>query len=519
MSDEHWMELAIEQAREVEGITAPNPPVGCVIVKDGEIIAKGSHKGAGLPHAECDAINQLTVTETQGATAYVTLEPCSTKGKTGACTDVLIANKIARVVYGSKDPNPDHAGKADTILNEKGIEVVSGVLGMECDQLIESFRKWILQGDPYVIAKAGSTLDGRIQRPKGESQWITSSESRQDAQDTLRAKCDAILIGAETARVDNPTLTFRGDFPKNKPQPLRVVLTKSGDLPKDLKLFTDIHKDRTLVYQNQPIKKVLKDLAKKGVLTVLAEGGSQIHRELFAGDHVDEVVFYLAPRIAGGGASSVGGMDFPEDWGSVSLRDIDVKTIGDDVRFSGKVRKMKSATFFDRDGVINVPITEGGGYVLRVEDFQFQEGAMEAVLEAKKSGPVILITNQKCVAKGLVTEEQLEQIHQYMQDHLLEKVGVNFDSIYACTDDPSDPNTRYKPSPAMFEEASLHLGIDLQSSIMIGDQDRDIEAAINAEVGITIRVLEEGDPKEIESDYTVKSVSKLPDLLSQLQLV
>jgi len=518
MNDEGWMELAIEQAHDVQGLTAPNPPVGCVLVKDGRLLAAGAHPGAGRRHAELIALAAIDEAgiDPSGATAYVTLEPCSTKGRTGACTDALIERGIARVVYGSVDPNPEHQGRADAVLGAAGIETCRGVLADRCDALIAPFRKWVLEGRPWVIAKVGASLDGRLTRPEGESQWLTSEGSRQDAQNTLRSRCDAILIGAETARQDDPRLTFRGAAPVAKLQPWRVVLTRSGDLPEDLGLFTDEHRDRTLVFEHQSMDAVLADLAKRGVLTVLAEGGGQVHAALFAGGHVDEVCFYLAPLIAGGGPCAVGGIAFPEGWQSVALKNLDARSIGEDLRVSAQVRKLRRAVFFDRDGVINVPVREGGGYVLRREDFRLRKGAAEALRVARESGALaILVTNQKCVAKGLLTKSDLDEIHAAMAAELQAEAGVGFDAIYACVDDPELPGARYKPSPAMFVEAAADHDVDLAASVMIGDQDRDLVASEAAGVKGSIRVLEEGAVAGVAAEATVSTVEDLPEALSR----
>ncbi|MBL9117547.1 MAG: bifunctional diaminohydroxyphosphoribosylaminopyrimidine deaminase/5-amino-6-(5-phosphoribosylamino)uracil reductase RibD [Verrucomicrobiaceae bacterium] len=335
-ADDAWMALAIEEARKGLGLTSPNPAVGAVIVKNGEVIGKGWHRRAGEPHAEIEALrdaNERSPNAVLGATIYVTLEPCSTHGRTPPCTEAILAAGLARVVYGASDPNPGHCGRADDLLRARGVQVASGVLQKECEKLIQPFAKWITTGLPYVIAKAGLSLDGKITRPTGEPQWITSEQARAHAQ-TTRRQVDAILVGAETVRKDNPRLTLRGEqLPSDKKQPWRVVMTRSGNLPAEVHLFTDEFKDRTLVMTNQNLSEVLADLGRRGVVSVLIEGGSQILSQAFAQQLVDEVQWYFAPRICGGGLAVVSGLDLAK---SIALKDVRTEVIGDNVCFIGR---------------------------------------------------------------------------------------------------------------------------------------------------------------------------------------
>lgn len=336
--DEAWMHLALDEAQYGVGLTSPNPPVGAVLVKDGILIGRGYHQRAGLPHAEIEALQdaQAQGREVQGATAYVTLEPCSTEGRTGACTSALIAAGIARVVYGAKDPNPDHAGKADALFEEAGIEVTSGVLEEACTRLIRPFAKWITTGLPYVIAKVGQSLDGRLTRPLGESPWITSEDCRLHSMQ-LRVRCDAIMIGAETLRQDDPNLTLRGpNIPPQKQQPWRVIVSRSGNLPANANLFTDEHQDRTIVVRGgKKFREVLKELAEKGITSVLIEGGGNLMGQAFAARAVDEICWYIAPRICGGGVNSVGNRNFSPNVPSVALKDTRYASIGDNLCVTG----------------------------------------------------------------------------------------------------------------------------------------------------------------------------------------
>ncbi len=320
------------------GLTSPNPPVGAVLVKGGKLIGEGFHRKAGGPHAEIEALRDAKKKghSTRGASAYVTLEPCSTHGRTPPCTTALIEAGIVSVTYGAKDPNPAHAGAADKLLRAAGIDVEGGVLREECQRLLGPFTKWITQGLPYVIAKSGQSLDGRITRPPGESSWITSEAARDHAMQ-LRVRCDAIIIGAETLRADNPLLTLRGaEIPRGKEQPWRVIVTRTGKLPKKAHVFTDKFKDRTVVLRGDyEFTDILRELAHREISTVLLEGGGTLMGQAFAARAVDEVCWYIAPRICGGGVMSVGGAAFPPSAMSVELTDVWHETIGDNLCIQG----------------------------------------------------------------------------------------------------------------------------------------------------------------------------------------
>jgi diaminohydroxyphosphoribosylaminopyrimidine deaminase/5-amino-6-(5-phosphoribosylamino)uracil reductase len=247
---------------------------------------------------------------------------------------------LARVVIGAIDPNPRHAGRAVELLKAAGVGVRIGVLERECTRLNAPFNKWITTGLPWVIAKAGMTLDGRLTRPPGEGQWITSEESRADAQ-CLRARVDAILIGANTLRADNPRLTIRGEAARSeKPQPWRVVLTRGHEpLPKTAHLFTDEHRERTLVFSGKSLRSVLRELAKKQQVTsVLIEGGMRVLGDAFDRRLVDEVCFYVAPMASGGPVTAIGGRGVGATLEAPVVEDPRYTQIGGDLRLSGLVR-------------------------------------------------------------------------------------------------------------------------------------------------------------------------------------
>lgn len=341
------MRRAIALAEKGTGLTSPNPTVGAVIVKDGIELGSGWHRKAGEPHAEREAIADALVHHSEvklkGSTIYVTLEPCSTKGRTHACTDGILAMGISKVVYGAVDPNPDHAGAADKILKQGGIEVVSGVCREECERLLRPFSKRIKTGLPWVIAKTAMSLDGRTTRPPGEGQWLSNIDSRALVHQ-IRARVDAIIVGGKTARIDNPRLTIRCDHQslEGKVQPWRVVLTHSDrtSLPKDLNLFTDEFKNRTLVYCNKSLEGVLSELASKGCNTVLLECGGQLMRQFAEQELIDEYHLFYAPLITSGEDLGFSlGAHFSS---STQLTEISSRQIGNDTYISGVVQRLET---------------------------------------------------------------------------------------------------------------------------------------------------------------------------------
>jgi len=345
MTDGEWMAVALEEARKGMGKTAPNPPVGAVIVKDGILIGKGWHRKAGLPHAEvetmADAEKHHDRDALRGATAYVTLEPCSTVGRTPACTAGLIAAGISRVVYGSVDPNPAHAGAADAVLKAAGLAVESGILREECDEILRPFSKVHRTGLPWVIWKCAMSLDGKITRPEGEGQWLSGVESRDDVQ-VLRSQVDAILTSGETVRRDRPALTIRiPELLEGREQPWRIVVTDRPEtMPKDAALFSDEWKHRTLIRSRENPEETLRSLVKEqGVLSVMLEAGGKFSAAMIAAGLVDEVVIYHAPILCGGTVPALAGEAF---LASIALEGISHKTFGNDLRVRGRIVKSEA---------------------------------------------------------------------------------------------------------------------------------------------------------------------------------
>ncbi|EDY18650.1 riboflavin biosynthesis protein RibD [Chthoniobacter flavus Ellin428] len=335
MQDEEFMRAALAEARRGLGQTSPNPAVGAVIVRAGKIIARGYHHRAGLPHAEIEALRALPKPAlARGATIYVTLEPCSTHGRTPPCVEAIIAAGFRRVVIGTIDPNPSHAGRGVKLLRDTGIAVTTDVLEAECRALNAAFNHWIVTKMPLVIAKAGMSLDGRITRPPGEGQWLTNAVARKDAH-RLRSQVDAILIGAETLRQDNPRLTVRGV--RGARQPWRIVITRSGKLPKEAHLFTDEHRERTLVYREKSLRTVLRDLGKRQITSVMIEGGGGVLGEAFDRRLVQRAHFYLAPLLCGGPAVVVKGLGVGSNAEAATIRNATYTRLGDNLCLTGEV--------------------------------------------------------------------------------------------------------------------------------------------------------------------------------------
>ena len=330
------MRAALAEARKGQGKTGPNPAVGAVISKNGKILSLGWHRGAGKPHAEIEALRNLkNPSLARGATLHVTLEPCSTHGRTPPCTEAIIQAGFTRVVFGATDPNPKHAGRAKEILEEAGIQTLLGVLGEECALLNRAWNKWIATGLPYVTAKTGMSLDARIASPP-DRRWITSEAARRDAM-RLRAECGAVLVGAETVRTDNPQLTIRGL--RVKEQPLRAVWSRSGQIPSNCHLLTDEHRDRTIIYKGKSLAAVLQDLGKRGVQHVLIEGGGKTLGEALDRRLIDRIVFYIAPVLLGGPTPALGGHGVPSNESALHLNNPTYRRIGPDLRVEGEVQR------------------------------------------------------------------------------------------------------------------------------------------------------------------------------------
>ena len=291
------MQRALNLAERARGFTAPNPVVGAVIVKNGKIIGEGWHHGAGQPHAEVEAIRSAGKRSLKGADIYVTLEPCCTTGRTPPCTSAIINAGISRVFAGCTDSNGKHAGKGFEILRSAGIIVETGILEEKCLEANRAFFHHITHRRPFVILKMASTLDGKIATSGGNSQWITSEQARKRVQ-KLRKNSDAILVGAETYRLDCPSLTIRTPGGKVLRTPLRFAATAH---PNRLELregweFVDLS-------TNESWGKFLDDLGARGVMQLLIEGGGTLAASALKAKSVNEIEFHYAPKILGGAGS------------------------------------------------------------------------------------------------------------------------------------------------------------------------------------------------------------------------
>lgn len=338
--DPEWMQLAISEAGKGLGKTAPNPPVGAVVVRDGVLLGTGWHRAAGCPHAErealADAFSKHGPQAVRGATVYVTLEPCSSHGRTPPCTQGLIDAGVARVVYACLDRNPAHAGQADGILRAAGIEVVSGVCRDQAAPLVRAFFKVRETGLPWVIWKTALSLDGRLTRPQSGERWLTGLAARDDVQQ-LRSTIDAILTTGETVRRDRPALTIRRpELLEGRFQPWRVVFSNRPDsLPRDAPLFTDAWSGRTLIRSRFEPEAVLRGLVEKQrILSAMTEAGGVFSASLFEAGLVDEVVVYLAPLLCGGPHPGLAGCGWPR---SIRLSAAEFTRIGEDIRLRALV--------------------------------------------------------------------------------------------------------------------------------------------------------------------------------------
>ncbi len=290
------MRLALAEAEKGRGRTYPNPVVGALVVRSGRVVARGHHAKAGLPHAEVNALREAGE-RARGADVYVTLEPCNHVGRTPPCTEALIAARVRRVFFGSVDPNPRVEGHGAARLRRAGIEVQGGVLRQECDASNEAWFKFITKGLPWVVLKAAITLDGKL---AGGPQPISGDEARSLVH-RWRDQLDAILVGAATVRADDPLLTVRGV--RGGRNPVRVVL---GMPPRNARLLREA--GETLVAKG-PLRAVLRDLAARGLTSVLVEGGAQVHGQFLESGLWDELRLFVAPKIFGEGATSWAGLD------------------------------------------------------------------------------------------------------------------------------------------------------------------------------------------------------------------
>ena len=315
-----WMRRSIQLALLAKGRTSPNPVVGSLVLdSSGRLVGEGFHKGAGNAHAEIEALDQARERAIDG-TIVVTLEPCCHQGLTPPCTEAIIKAGLRRVVVGMVDPDPRVSGNGISRLKDSGLEVIDGVLKQECESINREFIFRVCNGRPWGILKWAMSLDGRIALPNGSSKWITNNSAR-DSVHQIRSKCDAVIVGGGTVRADDPLLTSRG---KINIEPLRVVFSRSLDLPKAAKLwdtkiaktiiaygpegneafFSDLPDgpEKLLLNSNDP-SELLRSLGKKGCNKILWECGPLLATSAIEANCVQELVVFVAPKLLGGNSA------------------------------------------------------------------------------------------------------------------------------------------------------------------------------------------------------------------------
>lgn len=327
MTSQLHMRAALDAAR-LGPVVDSNPRVGCVVVdRDGRVVAVGHHRGAGTPHAEVDAL-AAAGGRARGGTAYVTLEPCHHTGRTGPCTQALLAAGITTVRYAVADPNPTAAGGA-AHLAAHGVDVAAGPMTEEAEDLNRTWLHARRTGRPFVTWKLASTLDGRVAAADRTSRWITGSAARADVH-ALRATCGAVVVGTGTALADDPALTVRDPDGTPAPvQPLRVVVG-SSPLPAEARLLDD--SAPTLAIDTHDPAAVLAELQARGIHHALLEGGPRLAAAFWRAGLVDEVVAYVAPVLLGAGPAAVANLGIGTIADAARLRVTDVTVLDGDVR-------------------------------------------------------------------------------------------------------------------------------------------------------------------------------------------
>ena len=354
-NDEYYMRLAIDLAESAKGKTNPNPLVGAVIVKNDRIVGTGLHRKAGEPHAEVHAFT-MAGEHAKDATLYVTLEPCSHYGKTPPCAELVKSSGVKRVVVAMQDPNPSVAGRGIKLLRDHGITVEVGVLEEEAKKLNERFIHNMLTETPFVISKFAMTLDGKIATHNGHSKWITGQTAREHVHE-LRDQVDAILVGVNTVKKDNPMLTTRLSHRKGK-NPIRIVIDRHLGTPLDSHVCNTVDA-RTIIITSKhnrgmiepyeqygvefvfveesnsrlDFQEAMKELYKLGITDILVEGGASIHAAFLRSGLIHKVLAYVAPKILGGknSLSTFTGPDVETIDDAMQLQFEEVQKLGNDL--------------------------------------------------------------------------------------------------------------------------------------------------------------------------------------------
>ena len=342
-NDSHYMSLALGLADQGRDGVKANPMVGCVVVKDDQIIAKGYHQTFGEAHAEINALNQINH-QADGAILYVTLEPCSHQGKTPPCAQAIIDSGIKQVVIATLDPNPLVSGQGLSMLEAANIKVSVGLLEAEALTLNRGFITRMKTGLPFVTCKIAMSLDGKTAMASGESQWITGEAARTDVQ-RLRAENQAIMTGSGTVLSDNPSMTVR--LNNSNASPLRVVIDSqqqvtdqtlnifSNDAPT---LVLNPSNSKTLKNGKINLTDALKQLGEKGVNTVLLEAGSSLIGAMIEENLIDEFIIYTAPILMGSNANSMATLALNAMTDKIQLKLNDIRMVGNDIRITANIK-------------------------------------------------------------------------------------------------------------------------------------------------------------------------------------
>ncbi len=359
--DEKYMQRALDIAARAQGRTSPNPMVGAVVVKDNQVVGEGYHMKAGTPHAEVHAL-QAAGDAAWGATLYVNLEPCSHYGRTPPCADAIVEAGVKRVIVAGLDPNPRVSGRGLKILQDAGIETLTGVLEQEARNLNLAFFKYIQTGIPLVSLKVAMTLDGKIATSTGDSKWISGEASRKYVHQ-LRNVYDAIMVGIGTVLKDDPMLNTRLED-KDIRDPIRVIIDSKLDLPSSSNIVKTTRQQKTIVFCSQqadsarqefleeagltvikmtvneeklPLEEVLRVLGEMEIMTLLVEGGGEINGYLIEKGLIDKVYWFIAPKIIGGreAPTPVGGRGITQLKDALPLRSMEIQRFDEDILITG----------------------------------------------------------------------------------------------------------------------------------------------------------------------------------------
>jgi len=370
LDDKKFMEMALDLAERARGATSPNPLVGAVVVKNGRVVGRGYHAAAGKPHAEAGAIADAGK-QSQGATLYVTLEPCNHFGRTPPCTHSILAAGIRRVVFAMADPNPDVTGGGAAYLREKGVEVTAGVHAVRAAQQNDWFVKYIQTKQPFVTAKCAATLDGRIAAKSGDARWVSGEASRAFVH-RLRHSMDAIMVGRQTVERDNPSLTARLPDGGGK-DPVRIILDTSLGISMEARVVRQASAaqtwivcsagadaDRISQFESAGVRvltaatrngwidlaPLMRQLGREGITSLLLEGGSKLMGSAFRAGIVDKVIFFYAPKISGGddGFPICAGPGALQMRDCIGVTDIKVLRFGDDIMVQGYIARPDPVT-------------------------------------------------------------------------------------------------------------------------------------------------------------------------------